>query len=360
MHSTAGDFHRRGFTTDMTELDIVYGGEERLAATVREVVAAEKPAAVFVYATCVTGLIGEDIEAACAKLSSRAVAAGHPGATRPASSAPRTSATASPARRCSSTSSAPPSPPCTTPDRHHAHRRVQRRRRHGRWSSRCSRECGIRVLSHITGNARFEEIRYAHRAKALGGRVQPGAHQRRVRALSAAGTCPPSRCRSSAPPRPLARFAPSPKRSRPPRPRRPESPRARRSGHRPPRGVRWPTHSRPTPALRGKKRRAVLGRREELVDGVARCATSASRSSPSAPRSRPSRTRRRSARSSATDVRLIEDISPAGHPPPLRRGGRRPAGRRRSQPLPRREGGLAVRRREPGARDTPTPATRGS
>ena len=28
------------------------------------------------------------------------------------------------------------------------------------------RECGIRVLSHITGNAHFEEIRYAHRAKA--------------------------------------------------------------------------------------------------------------------------------------------------------------------------------------------------
>ncbi len=27
------------------------------------------------------------------------------------------------------------------------------------------RECGIRVLSHITGNARFEEIRWAHRAK---------------------------------------------------------------------------------------------------------------------------------------------------------------------------------------------------
>ena len=32
VHSTAGDFHRRGFTTDMTELDIVYGGEKRLGA----------------------------------------------------------------------------------------------------------------------------------------------------------------------------------------------------------------------------------------------------------------------------------------------------------------------------------------
>ena len=68
VHSTAGDFHRRGFTTDIGELDIVYGGEEKLAETVREVVAREHPKAVFVYATCVTGLIGEDLDAVCASL----------------------------------------------------------------------------------------------------------------------------------------------------------------------------------------------------------------------------------------------------------------------------------------------------
>jgi nitrogenase molybdenum-cofactor synthesis protein NifE len=55
VHSTAGDFHRRGFTSDVSELDIVYGGEDKLAATVREVVAREHPKAVFVYATCVSG-----------------------------------------------------------------------------------------------------------------------------------------------------------------------------------------------------------------------------------------------------------------------------------------------------------------
>ncbi|MBU4556651.1 MAG: nitrogenase iron-molybdenum cofactor biosynthesis protein NifE, partial [Actinobacteria bacterium] len=61
VRSSAGDMHRRGFTTDIGELDIVYGGEAKLEATVREVVALEAPAAVFVYSTCVTGLTGEDI-----------------------------------------------------------------------------------------------------------------------------------------------------------------------------------------------------------------------------------------------------------------------------------------------------------
>jgi nitrogenase molybdenum-cofactor synthesis protein NifE len=57
--------HRMGFTTDMSELDIVYGAEGRLLGAIERVVSSVKPNAVFVYATCVSGLIGEDIDAVC-------------------------------------------------------------------------------------------------------------------------------------------------------------------------------------------------------------------------------------------------------------------------------------------------------
>ncbi|WP_319638934.1 nitrogenase iron-molybdenum cofactor biosynthesis protein NifE [Rhodobacter sp. Har01] len=64
--SSGPTLYRSGFTTDLSELDIVMGhGEKKLYRAIREVIAAEQPPAVFVYATCVTALIGDDIEAVC-------------------------------------------------------------------------------------------------------------------------------------------------------------------------------------------------------------------------------------------------------------------------------------------------------
>ncbi|TCO71195.1 nitrogenase iron-molybdenum cofactor biosynthesis protein NifE [Rhodovulum euryhalinum] len=58
--------YKTGFTTDLTELDIVMGkGEKKLYAAIREIVERHHPPAVFVYATCVTAMIGDDIEAVC-------------------------------------------------------------------------------------------------------------------------------------------------------------------------------------------------------------------------------------------------------------------------------------------------------
>lgn len=58
--------YRTGFTTDLTELDIVMGhGEKKLFRAIREIVEEHAPPAVFVYSTCVTALIGDDIEAVC-------------------------------------------------------------------------------------------------------------------------------------------------------------------------------------------------------------------------------------------------------------------------------------------------------
>lgn len=57
--------YRTGFTTDISENDIVYGGEKRLFRAIREVIEKYNPPAVFVYQTCVTALIGDDIEVVC-------------------------------------------------------------------------------------------------------------------------------------------------------------------------------------------------------------------------------------------------------------------------------------------------------
>ena len=64
--SSDSELYRLGFTTDLSELDIVMGhGEKKLYRAIREVIETHQPAAVFVYATCVTALIGDDIDAVC-------------------------------------------------------------------------------------------------------------------------------------------------------------------------------------------------------------------------------------------------------------------------------------------------------
>lgn len=63
--SSGSRLYRTGFTTDINELDVIYGGEQRLFKSVKEVIDKYDPPAVFVYQTCVTALIGDDIEAVC-------------------------------------------------------------------------------------------------------------------------------------------------------------------------------------------------------------------------------------------------------------------------------------------------------
>ncbi|WP_018292020.1 nitrogenase iron-molybdenum cofactor biosynthesis protein NifE [Verrucomicrobium sp. 3C] len=57
--------YRMGFTTDIQEMDVVYGGEKRLFRAIKEAIDRYDPPAVFVYQTCVPALIGDDIEAVC-------------------------------------------------------------------------------------------------------------------------------------------------------------------------------------------------------------------------------------------------------------------------------------------------------
>ncbi len=60
------DLFRLGMTTDLTEQDVIMGnGEKRLLHGIKEVVEKQRPAAVFVYNTCVPALSGDDIDALC-------------------------------------------------------------------------------------------------------------------------------------------------------------------------------------------------------------------------------------------------------------------------------------------------------
>lgn len=70
--SSGPTIYRSGFTTDLSELDIVMGnGEKRLYRAIKEIVSEHAPAAIFVYATCVTALIGDDVEAVCRHATSK-------------------------------------------------------------------------------------------------------------------------------------------------------------------------------------------------------------------------------------------------------------------------------------------------
>ncbi|OHV79407.1 nitrogenase iron-molybdenum cofactor biosynthesis protein NifE [Ensifer sp. LCM 4579] len=63
---------RTSFTTDLTELDIMMGqSERRLFHALRQIKEAYAPPAIFVYATCVTALIGDDIQAVCKRAAEK-------------------------------------------------------------------------------------------------------------------------------------------------------------------------------------------------------------------------------------------------------------------------------------------------
>jgi nitrogenase molybdenum-cofactor synthesis protein NifE len=69
--SSGSEMFRNSFSTDLRERDIIFGGEKKLAACIDEIVVMHHPPAIFVYATCVVGVIGDDIIAVCKEASSR-------------------------------------------------------------------------------------------------------------------------------------------------------------------------------------------------------------------------------------------------------------------------------------------------
>lgn len=62
--SSGPDLYRVGMTTDLSDMDVIMGrGEKRLYQAIRYVAERYRPAAVFIYVTCIPALQGDDVEA---------------------------------------------------------------------------------------------------------------------------------------------------------------------------------------------------------------------------------------------------------------------------------------------------------
>ena len=66
--SSGPELHRMSFSTDLREMNVIFGGEKKLAAALDELIDAYRPKAAFVYATCIVGIIGDDVAAVCRKV----------------------------------------------------------------------------------------------------------------------------------------------------------------------------------------------------------------------------------------------------------------------------------------------------
>jgi nitrogenase molybdenum-cofactor synthesis protein NifE len=67
--SSGPEIHRLSFSTDLREKDVVFGGEKKLYQSLSELIDRYAPKAAFVYSTCIVGVIGDDLEAVCKKVS---------------------------------------------------------------------------------------------------------------------------------------------------------------------------------------------------------------------------------------------------------------------------------------------------
>ncbi len=63
--SSGPELYRFSFSTDLKENDVIFGGEKKLDRAIDELVLKYNPKLVFVYATCIVGVIGDDLEAVC-------------------------------------------------------------------------------------------------------------------------------------------------------------------------------------------------------------------------------------------------------------------------------------------------------
>jgi nitrogenase molybdenum-cofactor synthesis protein NifE len=155
--------HRMGFTTDLNEIDIVYGAEEKLHQAILQTCKAVGPKAVFVYATCVSGLTGEDIDAVCRKAEAdtgvRVIPVNAPGFTGPKNLGNRIAGQVLLDHVIGTGE-----PPFVTD--YDINLIGEYNIAGDLWLLEpVLNKAGIRILSRISGDATFEEITWAHRAK---------------------------------------------------------------------------------------------------------------------------------------------------------------------------------------------------
>lgn len=68
--SSGPELHRLSFSTDLQEMDVIFGGEKKLRRALLELIERHNPKAAFVYSTCIVGIIGDDLEAICRQVES--------------------------------------------------------------------------------------------------------------------------------------------------------------------------------------------------------------------------------------------------------------------------------------------------
>ncbi|AAM07251.1 TPA: nitrogenase iron-molybdenum cofactor biosynthesis protein NifE [Methanosarcina acetivorans] len=69
--SSGVETNRSSFSTDMKEIDVVFGGEKKLSNAIDELVGIYHPPVIFVYSTCIVGIIGDDLESVCKTASKK-------------------------------------------------------------------------------------------------------------------------------------------------------------------------------------------------------------------------------------------------------------------------------------------------
>lgn len=69
--SSGSELFRTSFSTDLKEEDIIFGGEPKLISAIEQVVKKYQPQVIFVYSTCVVGVIGDDLKAICKNASQK-------------------------------------------------------------------------------------------------------------------------------------------------------------------------------------------------------------------------------------------------------------------------------------------------
>jgi nitrogenase molybdenum-cofactor synthesis protein NifE len=69
--SSGAELYRNSFSTDLKEQDVIFGGAKKLSAAIDDLVEKYQAKLVFVYSTCIVGVIGDDLEAICSAASQK-------------------------------------------------------------------------------------------------------------------------------------------------------------------------------------------------------------------------------------------------------------------------------------------------
>ncbi len=64
------DNTQMGYCTTITTNDVIFGGDKKLEDSIRYLYENKKPKAIFVYETCVTAMIGDDMDSVCSRMQS--------------------------------------------------------------------------------------------------------------------------------------------------------------------------------------------------------------------------------------------------------------------------------------------------